>query len=81
MYFDEVDVGDYRIYAGATDRLNSYGYVAAPAGLGGPLQAMPVRATALWLQEFFLDHEEAFLRWLPPGWHRDFEPWLDRQTA
>ena len=29
MYFDEVDAGDYRIYAGATDRRHSYGYVAA----------------------------------------------------
>jgi len=29
MYFDEADTGDYRIYAGAMDRLNSYGYVAA----------------------------------------------------
>ncbi|MCV2370803.1 hypothetical protein [Roseateles oligotrophus] len=29
MYFDEVDAGDYRIYAGAMDRTHSYGYVAA----------------------------------------------------
>ena len=29
MYFEEVDTGDYRIYAGAMDRINSYGYVAA----------------------------------------------------
>ena len=59
----------------------SYGYLSAPAGLAGPLPAMPVREAALWLQEFFLEHEEAFLRWLPPAWHRNFEPWLDRQTA
>ena len=29
MYFDEVDAGDYRIYAGAVDRIHVYGYVAA----------------------------------------------------
>ncbi|WP_310385422.1 hypothetical protein [Roseateles sp.] len=29
MYFDEVDAGDYRIYAGAVDRIHAYGYVAA----------------------------------------------------
>jgi hypothetical protein len=29
MHFEEVDTGDYRIYAGAMNRLNSYGYVAA----------------------------------------------------
>jgi len=29
MYFDEADAGDYRIYAGALDRKNAYGYVAA----------------------------------------------------
>jgi len=29
MHFDEVDAGDYRIYAGAMNRPNRYGYVAA----------------------------------------------------
>ena len=29
MQFDEVDAGDFRIYAGAVERKNSYGYVAA----------------------------------------------------
>ena len=58
-----------------------YGYLSAPAGLDGRLRALQVREAALWLQEFFLDHEEAFLRWLPPAWHQGFEPWLDRQTA
>jgi len=29
MQFDEVDAGDFRIYAGALDRPNRYGYVAA----------------------------------------------------
>lgn len=29
MFFDEADAGDYRIYAGAMDRINRYGYVAA----------------------------------------------------
>lgn len=59
----------------------SYGYLASPARLDGALAAPQVREAALWLQEFYLDHEEAFLRWLPPAWHRRFEPWLDRHTA
>lgn len=29
MHFEEVDAGDYRIYAGAIERPRSYGYVAA----------------------------------------------------
>ena len=59
----------------------SYGYLSAPAGLDGRLLDLSVREAALWLQEFYLDHEDAFLRWLPAAWHRGFEPWLDRHTA
>ncbi|MBL8382501.1 MAG: hypothetical protein JNM90_05470 [Burkholderiales bacterium] len=59
----------------------SYGYLAAPAGLDGALRAPPPREAALWLQEFYLDNEDAFRRVLPEKWHRDFEPWLDAQTA
>ncbi|MDM4764615.1 hypothetical protein [Pelomonas sp. SE-A7] len=29
MHFQEVDAGDYRIYAGAVERPRAYGYVAA----------------------------------------------------
>lgn len=29
MHFDEVDAGDYRIYAGAVERPRQFGYVAA----------------------------------------------------
>jgi hypothetical protein len=29
MYFEEVDAGDFRIYAGAMERPRSFGYVAA----------------------------------------------------
>lgn len=29
MHFEEVDAGDYRIYAGAIERPRTYGYVAA----------------------------------------------------
>lgn len=29
MHFDEVDTGDYRIYAGALERPRQFGYVAA----------------------------------------------------
>ncbi|MDT8998327.1 hypothetical protein RQP53_03445 [Paucibacter sp. APW11] len=29
MHFDEVDAGDYRIYAGAMERPRSFGYIAA----------------------------------------------------
>lgn len=29
MHFEEVDAGDYRIYAGAMERPRQYGYVAA----------------------------------------------------
>ncbi|HEX2012195.1 MAG TPA: hypothetical protein VJN44_14770 [Roseateles sp.] len=29
MHFEEVDAGDFRIYAGAIERPRSYGYVAA----------------------------------------------------
>ena len=29
MHFEEVDAGDYRIYAGAVERSRQYGYVAA----------------------------------------------------
>lgn len=29
MHFEEVDAGDYRIYAGAIERPRSFGYVAA----------------------------------------------------
>ena len=29
MHFDEVDAGDYRIYAGALERPRQFGYVAA----------------------------------------------------
>lgn len=59
----------------------TYGYLSAPAGLDGRLSNLQVREAALWLQEFYLDHEEAFLRWLPAAWHRGFEPWLDRHTT
>ncbi len=58
-----------------------YGYLSVPTGLDGGLIRPQVREAALWLQEFFLDHEETFLRWLPPAWHQGFESWLDRQTA
>ncbi|WP_077038250.1 hypothetical protein [Pelomonas sp. KK5] len=29
MHFEEVDAGDYKIYAGAVERSKQYGYVAA----------------------------------------------------
>lgn len=29
MHFEEVDAGDYRIYAGAVERPRTFGYVAA----------------------------------------------------
>ena len=29
MHFEEIDAGDYRIYAGAVERTRQFGYVAA----------------------------------------------------
>lgn len=42
MHFKEVDYGNYRIYAGAIERMRTYGYVAAVVVMrlehGQPLQ-------------------------------------------
>ena len=59
----------------------SYGYVGSAVGLDGTLLDVPVREAALWLQGFYLDHEDTFKRWLPASWHRGFEPWLDAHTG
>ena len=59
----------------------SYGYMSAATRLDGTLAIVPLRDAALWLQEFYLDQEPAFRRWLPLHWHQNFELWLDRHTA
>ena len=59
----------------------SYGYLSVASRLDGVLAAVPLRDAALWWQEFYLDEEDAFRRWLPEHWHQHFEAWLDRHTA
>lgn len=59
----------------------SYGYLSVASRLDGVLAAVPLRDAALWWQEFYLDHEDTFRRWLPEHWHQHFEAWLDRHTA
>jgi hypothetical protein len=59
----------------------TYGYVGSPTGLNGGLIEVQPREAALWLQEFYLDHELVFRRCLPAAWHLAFERWLDAHTA
>lgn len=59
----------------------TYGYLSAAACLDGALARVQPRDAALWWQEFYLDEEDAFRRWLPEHWHQHFEAWLDRHTA
>lgn len=60
MHFEEVDAGDYRIYAGAMERPRSFGYVAA-------VVVMQVRGRAA-RQETFRDENLAGgYGWASPG--------------
>ncbi|QPF74626.1 hypothetical protein G8A07_18030 [Roseateles sp. DAIF2] len=52
MHFEEIDAGDYRIYAGAIERPRSFGYVAA-------VVVMRVKGGSLPRQEAFRDENLA----------------------
>jgi hypothetical protein len=58
-----------------------YGYVSSAQRLDGGLLESPSRDMGLWWQEFYLDREEDFRRWLPAAWHLRFESWLDAHTG
>ncbi len=52
MHFEEVDAGDFRIYAGAIEKQNRCGYVAAvvvmrQSCISGPLQEEAFRDVSL----------------------------------
>lgn len=60
MHFEEVDAGDFRIYAGAIERPRSYGYVAA-------VVVMRVRGKAGRQEEFRDENLAGGYGWASPA--------------